>query len=215
MINYIVKESIRGFIATLLMGIGIATFVACELGSDPITVFLDGLNRTTGLSIGLINLMLNILIFVLALMLNRNKLGIATAINVIMLGLCIDVPAIFISELDLSSKNFVIRFIALLISQCIFAFSIGWMQTFQNGISSLDAVFYRIMKRTKIKYKTIRFIYDGTYLLVGFLLGGIVGIGTLISLATTGILTIKSKLMIEFIKKGGIKIWMKRQFSQQ
>lgn len=35
---------------------------------------------------------------------------------------------------------------------------------------------------------TIRIIYDGIYLIIGFLLGGIVGVGTILSITTNGFL---------------------------
>lgn len=62
---------------------------------------------------------------------------------------------------------------------------------------------------------TIRIIYDGIYLIIGFLLGGIVGVGTILSITTNGFFIEKAKQVIELLQDGDLKIWMKKQFSQQ
>ena len=53
------KSIIKGVLATFLMGIGIALFIACELGSDPVTVFLDGFNRATKVPVSVIDQIIN------------------------------------------------------------------------------------------------------------------------------------------------------------
>lgn len=53
------------------------------------------------------------------------------------------------------------------------------------------------MEKTNIKYRTIRIIYDGCFISIGYLLGGVVGIGTIISLLTNGILVEKFRTVID------------------
>lgn len=57
----------------------------------------------------------------------------------------------------------------------------------------------KLLKKTNIKYRTIRIIYDGCFICIGYLLGGVVGIGTIISLLTNGILVEKFRGVIDHI----------------
>ena len=190
------SKCILGFLATLLMGTAISLFLACNLGSDPITVFLDGFHKKTGVSVGVTDQFLNLILLVIGFVFNRKAIGIQSVINVFVLGVCIDVPTHFIKYFN-SIDCYII---------CTGMFWIKFC---------MDAIFFRIIKKFHCKYMTIRIIYDGIYLIIGFLLGGIVGVGTILSITTNGFFTEKAKQVIELLQDGDLKIWMKKQFSQQ
>lgn len=179
---------IKVFLATLIMGFGIALFIACELGSDPVTVFLDGFHRKTGVPVSVTDEILNLIILTFALLFNRKKAGINTIVCVLISGFCVQIPTTLIAPLNLAAKPFYTRLIWLLVGQCCLAIAYAWTQTFNDGINALDCVFFKVIEKTHVKYHTIRILYDGTFITIGFLLGGVVGIGTIISLATTGVL---------------------------
>lgn len=191
------SKCILGFLATLLMETAISLFLACNLGSDPITVFLDGFHKKTGVSVGVTDQFLNLILLVIGYVVNRKAIGIQSVINVFVLGVCIDVPTHFIKYLNLEELSILIRLVVILFAQACFGLSFAWMQTFENGMNPMDAIFFRIIKNFHCKYMTIRIIYDGIYLIIGFLLGGIVGVGTILSITTNGFFTEKAKQVIE------------------
>lgn len=188
---------IKGFLATFLMGVGIALFIACELGSDPMTVFLDGFNRVTEIPVSVIDQIINLVILLLAFIMNRKRIGVNTIISVLALGICIQIPTSLIKPLNLSLQTLYVRIIGIVIGQLCLALSFAWMQSFKDGINALDCIFFKIMEKTNIKYRTIRIIYDGCFISIGYLLGGVVGIGTIISLLTNGILVEKFRTVID------------------
>lgn len=190
------SDCLRGFSATLLMGIGISLFVTCELGSDPVTVFLDGFYRTTGVSIGTTDQVLNLLLFIMGFCLNRSSIGISSIINVLVLGICINIPSVIFTPLNISNQSILIRILVLIFAQICLGTSFAWMQTFKSGMNPMDAIFYWIMKKSHCRYMTIRVVYDGLYLVIGYLLGGIIGIGTIFSIMTNGFITEKAKRVI-------------------
>ncbi len=179
---------VKVFCATCIMGFGIALFIACELGSDPVTVFLDGFHRKTGIAVSVTDEVLNLIILTLALLCNRKKAGICTIVCVLISGFCVQIPTTLIEPLHLANRSILVRLIGLGIGQVCLAIAYAWTQTFNDGINALDCVFFKVIKKTQVQYHTIRILYDGTFITIGFLLGGIVGVGTIISLATTGIL---------------------------
>ena len=193
------KSIIKGVLATFLMGIGIALFIACELGSDPITVFLDGFNRVTKVPVSVIDQIINLVILFLAFIMNRNKIGVNTIVSVLALGICIQIPTMLINPIKLALQATYVRIIGIVIGQLCLALSFAWMQSFKDGINALDCIIFKIMEITNFKYRTIRIIYDGCFISIGYLLGGVVGIGTIISLLTNGILVEKFRGVINHL----------------
>ena len=87
----------------------------------------------------------------------------------------------------------------MILGQICLTLAYAWTQTFSDGINALDCIFFKIIEKTKIKYHTIRILYDGFFITIGFLLGGIVGVGTMVSLLTNGIMVEKFRNLISYI----------------
>ena len=192
-------DVVKGILSTLLMGIGINLFISCELGSDPISVFLDGFHRLTGIEISLTDQVLNGILFLIGYIMNRKLIGINTIVNVLVLGLCIEIPNVIIEPMQLATQGLWLRILAMVVAQLLLATSFAWLQTFKNGISSIDVILFSLMEKTKLKYSTVRIIYDMLFIAVGWLLGGVVGIGTIFSLLTNGYFVEKIRRVINFI----------------
>lgn len=190
-------DIVKSFISTLMMGIGITLFIACELGSDPMSVFLDGFHRISGMEISIIDQIINCILFLIGFIVNRKVIGVNTIINVLFLGICIQIPSVIIENIHLAEQALWVRIAAMVVAQLLLATSFAWLQTFKKGISSLDAVFFFIIEKTGLSYKVIRIIYDAIFIVTGAILGGIVGIGTVFSLLTNGYFTEKIRLIID------------------
>lgn len=192
-------DIVKSFLSTFLMGIGITLFISCELGSDPISVFLDGFHRISGVEISVIDQILNFTLFIIGFIINRKVIGVNTVINVLVLGVCIQIPSMIIEPMNLANQIIWVRIVAMVVAQILLATSFAWLQTFKNGISSLDAVIFYIIEKTGLKYRTIRIIYDAIFIVLGWFLGGIVGVGTVFSLLTNGYFTEKIRCKIDYI----------------
>ncbi len=208
---YINKDTginiLKSILATFLMGTAINLFVSCELGSDPMTIFLDGFNRTTGVELSLTTQVLNIILLIIGFIINRKLIGINTIINVISLGICTELPNYIIQPLNLASQEIFVRIFAMITAQLLLSISLAWLQTFNKGISNMDAILFYVIDKCKIKYRTAKIVYDMIFIISGYLLGGIVGLGTIFSLLTTGYLIETIRKIIDLIqeKRRGIK----------
>lgn len=196
-----VQEILKCFLASLMIGLGISLFVASEMGADATTVFLDGMNRKTGIPVSAANQIIVGAVLVLALLLNRDAVGINTIIVVLFGGICVALPEKMISLWHVNEKGMHIRFASMVAAQLSMSAGYGWMQTFVSGMSGVDAFLYGIVKRTGVPYMAVRTFFDAGFLICGWLLGGIVGIGTIFSVLTMGTFTTAMKNII---------IWMKR-----
>lgn len=176
-------------IASLCLAIGICLFVECGLGSDPIDVLLDGLNRTFGISLGQANLALNATVFIIGLLVNRAAIGAPSVVGAVLGSLFVDVINVEIAPLDLASQSLVVRIAALLAGQLALCACYGIMQTIPHGSNLSDALVQWVPTVAPGSYTVWRMVYDGLCLIGGALLGGVFGAGTVLSVLTTGAIT--------------------------
>lgn len=195
------EELVQCVFATLFVAIGVSIYVDCQLGSDSVTVFLDGVYRTTQIPISIIDQILTIILFIIAYFLNKKHIGICTIIHTLLIGVCIKIANIFISPLELYNYSFFIRCVFVIIAQLCFAFGFAFMQNFQSGMSTADAFIYGITEKTKLSYVQVHFLFDSFYFIVGFMLGGIIGIGSIFYVLTSGLLTYQAKKIIDKYEK--------------
>ena len=193
------NEIIQCLVATLLIGLGVAIFLACKLGTDSITVFLDGMNHTFQIPVSIVNQVASLIILILALILNKESIGINTIVGALFIGVSIELGNKLIRPISIPNQIFLVRLVLMIIAQVLLSRGYGWMQGFKHGMSYTDAFLYGICKKLKLKYMYIRFLFDASFFLIGVLLGGVVGIGTIFSISTSGI-------MISFFKNTIIHI---------
>lgn len=174
------------FSAINLTGIGVVLFLRAGIGSDTITVFVEGLSNLFNCSIGTASRIYNIIVLLFALVLSRKDIGWLTVIYALSVGVFIDfyfnlTQSLFI---DLSTA---MKVATIVIGQLCLGLSFAILIKLEMGMSQLDAISYGIARKTKISYKLIRTSIDVILLILGWLLGGVVGVGSLFAMATTGI----------------------------
>ena len=183
--------------ATFCVAIGICLYTDCQLGADSITVFLDGMNKTTGLSISLIDQIVVIVMFISAYLMNKTNIGISTIIHTLTIGILIMFVSSFITPLELSKQTFLVRCSGILFAQLCFAFGFASMQKLSSGMATADAFIYGMVEKTHLNYIKIHFIFDVVYFIIGYLLGGIIGIGSIAYVLSSGWLTFQIKKLLE------------------
>ncbi|MEG0274886.1 MAG: hypothetical protein RR690_07125 [Longicatena sp.] len=175
--------------STCICAIGVALFVEVGLGSDTIDVFVDGLHRTLNVSLGRADQLFSIFFLVFALLVNRRYIGWPSILYTLLIGFAIDFFNVFIIPMNLSEQSFIIRFLCIILAQLSFGMSYAIFQTVERGMNMVDAVIYFFVVRFKLSYVWIRTSLDIVFFLCGFLLGGVIGIGTVLSACLTGITT--------------------------
>ncbi|MEV4017917.1 hypothetical protein AB0J35_46235 [Nonomuraea angiospora] len=166
-----------------LYGTGIGLQVESGLGNDPWDVFHQGLGLRTGLSIGTVIIGIGALVLLLWIPL-KQKPGLGTVSNVVFLGLFAD-GAIFLlptpSHLVLQSLYVVLGVVAIALATVLY---IGAGM----GPGPRDGIMTGLM-RLGLSVRLGRFLIEITVLAAGWLLGGTVGVGTLVFALAIGPLT--------------------------
>lgn len=182
------KRMLGIFAAMNGVGCGVALFLQCGLGSDPIGILCDGISRSLGIQFGNASLLYNLVMIILALLIAKKNMGAGTIIYAVFSGYFIDFYSWILTPLHLAEKIFIIKILVYLVGEVLFAFALALLIRFKLGMNALDALLYKIEEKTKIKYSMLRTGADFVYTVIGYLLSGVFGIGTVISILFTGTL---------------------------
>ncbi len=190
----LIKKYLTAAAGALLLGIGIGFADLAAMGTDPFTVFLTGTYRRLGVTLGTMNLIVNLAQILLAFFVRRDTVSAATIIAMIGTSAGIDIPRI----LGIPSLPSPAGTVWLVIGLMIYSFGIALTQLPQCGYSPYDAYIYSLIRLFPCAYHTMRWITDLLFVVIGYLLGGTIGIGTVVFLIFTGRLV---EIFLDYLKK--------------
>lgn len=185
------KKAMGIFGAMNCVGCSVALFLLSDLGCDPIGILCDGISRTLGIPYGNASLLYNAVMILLALMYARHDLGAGTLVYAIFSGYFIDFYQWIFCGLHLGNTGLITRVFLCLTGEVLLSLGLAALIRFRLGMNALDALLCKIEKITRISYSSLRTGADITYAITGILLGGIFGIGTVLSMLMTGKLVSK------------------------
>ncbi|MGO9901194.1 MAG: YczE/YyaS/YitT family protein [Solirubrobacteraceae bacterium] len=167
----------------LLFGVSAAMLVLAELGLDPWNVLHQGLSKTFGLGIGTWTIIISFVALIGWLPLPHRP-GVGTLANAVMIGLVIDVVlALF------HAPHAILAQIGLLAGGILgMSLATGLYIGAGLGAGPRDGLSVGIAARGH-SMRVVRTSVEAAVLLVGFLLGGTVGIGTVLFAVTIGPIT--------------------------
>lgn len=178
-------KSIFGlFFAIQLSSLAIVLFIKANLGSDTITVFEEGLSKSLGCTLGQASIIYNLMILPIALLLNYKNIGFSTFLYSLFVGFFIDFYEMALLNFEIQS--ILVRMFCVLIAQCLFAISYALLILLRKGMSFTDACVNGMAEKFHIDYKYMRTMWDFLTLTTGFLLGGTVGLGSILTMFLTG-----------------------------
>jgi len=163
-----------------LCGIGLAFIIAAELGLDSWDVLHQGISEQTGISIGMISILVGFSMFAISLPLGE-EIGLGTILNVILIGSTIDLVLLVLD----TPESAALQWAYLLGGTVLFAVGSGFYIGAGLGPGPRDSVMTAFAKRG-MRVGVVRTAIEVTVLTLGWFLGGSVGIGTLIFAVTIG-----------------------------
>ena len=178
-------------VVLLLIGLwiahlGVTLFLQTNLGSDPFNVFVQGLFRAipwpewAGMTHGRVHLLVSLLIMVVLLVVDRSYVGIGTVLCMALGGPIIDVYTLWLAPFLNEKLPLAVRVPMLAVGCVILAFVMTIVIRSQAGTGPNDLVAVVLSDKSGKPFGPVRIGVDLTFALVGFALGGVVGIGTII-----------------------------------
>jgi uncharacterized membrane protein YczE len=163
-----------------LCGLGIAVMVAAELGLGPWDVLHQGLSNLTAIPIGTMSIAVGAIVLLLWVPL-RERPGIGTVLNVLVIGVVIDLALLVLP----TPEALTARIPMMLAGPLLFAVGSGFYLGAGLGSGPRDGVMTGLARRgwpVGIARATIEF----TALGLGWILGGTVGAGTVVFAVAIG-----------------------------
>ncbi|MGV8907147.1 MAG: YczE/YyaS/YitT family protein [Acetobacterium sp.] len=167
-----------------LYGLGIIITMRANVGYAPWEVLHSGISQTLGVSIGLINTSVGAIIVVISCLLGE-KIGIGTIFNMFMIGLFMDL-ILFLNFIPLI-QNFWIGSAAMIFGLFIIALGTYFYISSSFGAGPRDSLMVAITRKTKLPVGLCRGILEVSVVIIGWFLGGQVGLGTVLSAFAIGI----------------------------
>lgn len=176
----LVRRLAQLYIGLALYGLGIALQVASRLGNDPWDTLHQGLARQTGLSIGTWIIIAGALVMLLWIPL-RQRPGIGTISNVILVGVFADLFLWLLPD----PHGLPLRSGYLVAAILVGGFATGCYIGAGLGPGPRDGLMTGLAARGH-SVRVVRTGIEVTVLLLGWALGGTVGVGTLLYAVTIG-----------------------------
>lgn len=186
------RRIIMSFFGVIICAISVGIFKIAALGVDPFQSFMAGLDVMIPLDFGLLYIIVNVLLLSFALIFDKHYIGIATFINLFLLGYITQFTYSFLQTVIID-PSIVTRIICLVVGVVIICFGSAFYMTADLGVSTYDAVALIICNTWKKgKFQYIRIITDLVCVILGVtlfvLVGGkvrdiptIAGVGTIIT----------------------------------
>ncbi|RJT19648.1 YczE/YyaS/YitT family protein [Buttiauxella izardii] len=169
------RRLLQLYTGLVLYGVSTAMFVRANLGADPWNVFHLGVARIFSLNIGMVMIVVGALVLLLWIPL-RQKPGLGTVSNVIVLGLAADAALALMPPVE----SLVARSILLLAAILVNAIATGMYIGAGFGSGPRDGLMTGINARTGWSVRSVRTAIEVTVLLAGWLMGGTFGVGTVL-----------------------------------
>lgn len=181
------------FIGLTIAHLGVTLFLLADLGADPFNVLIQGLFRTaqsltgwTVLTHGRVHMTICFLIILVLLITDRRYIKIGTVLCMICGGPIIDFFTLLLGGLIHSGNPFAARILVLAAGCVILAFGMTIVMKSDSGVGPNDLVAIVISDKLGQSFSITRIVVDVCFVAAGFLMGGAVGVGTIICAALVG-----------------------------
>ena len=158
-----------------LYGASMALMVRAGLGLDPWDVFHQGLSARTGMSIGWASAVTGVVVL-LAWIPLRNRPGIGTIANIVVLAITVDATL----ALLLAPTSLIAQIAYLLGGVLLNAVATVLYVGAGLGPGPRDGLTTGLVRRTGLSVRLVRTVIEVSVVAVGWLLGGTVGVGTVL-----------------------------------
>lgn len=166
--------------AIVIMGAGVTLFKLSFMGNDPYTALVIAIGDRLGVDFALVLLVANCFWFLLEWGFGRKLIGVGTIINWLFVGPLASLYEKAVLALWGAPVGMAARLLVMLAGIGTLSLSCAMYQTADLGIAPYDAISIILSDRTGKSYFWCRMLTDSLCAIGAFLLGGLIGLGTLI-----------------------------------
>lgn len=188
------KRSRREWIVRLLVMVsalavgqlGVTLFLLPALGSDPYTVYCQGLATIFGVSIGMANLAFTLLVLVIFLLATKGYVLPGTVVCSFFAGPFIDLYCWLLNGCVTAESPVWLRLASVIVGTVFIAFCFALLIKADGGMGAADLIPVFLSDRFRLQYRWAKMGCDLVLVVTGVCLGGIIGVGTVIAVVLVG-----------------------------
>ena len=158
-----------------LFGLGESLLITSGAGVGPYTVLAQGISNHTGWSIGLSTFVISIFVLLMWIPL-KQKPGIGTILNAFIIALTIEFSVYYLPY----PETYPMQILQVVVGVLIIGIGSGFYLIANLGAGPRDGLMIGLQKKTNLPIYSIRTIIEVSVVIVGWLMGGVVGLGTAI-----------------------------------
>ena len=182
----LVRRIVLAVVGMAIAGIAVGFFKRAFFGVDPFQCFCNGMNQVVPIGFGTLYMLINAVLLVIDLFLDRHYIGISTFINLFLLGYVAEFTEGMLANM-LGETGLAVRLLLLVVGIVLTCIAAALYYTADLGVSTYDAIpLYLADRKYKVSghilpFRVIRIACDLLCVLIGFLLGWMPGVGTIIT----------------------------------
>ena len=168
------RRILMSILGVLVGAVSVGFFKLAAFGVDPFQSFMSGIDRLIPVSFGTLYVIVNACLLLFALIFDRHYIGVATFVNLFLLGYVVEFSYATLQFL-FPDPSMVVRGISFVIGFVVLCFASALYMTADLGVSTYDAIALILANKWIIgKFKYIRITTDVICVVLGvvlFLLG--------------------------------------------
>ena len=177
----LIERLIALHIGMLFFGIGIALMARADLGLGPWAVLHDGIGRRTGLPLGTVDILLGVLVLTAWIPL-RERPGPGTLLSAVVIGLATNVAL----DIFVRPDAMELRLAAMTAGALLIGLGTALYLSTAMGPGPRDGLMTGLHRRFGWRLAAVRTAIEVSVLVIGALLGGAIGPGTILYAVTIG-----------------------------
>lgn len=186
------RRIFMSLMGVIICAISVGVFKLAALGVDPFQSLMSGLDALIPIKFGTLYVIVNAILLVFSLIVDRHNIGIATFINLFLFGYITQFTHEMLQKV-FPNPSMPLRVVFLIIGIVVICFGSAWYMTADLGVSTYDAVAIVISGKWKLgQFKYVRICTDLVCVIAGcicFLAAGnsvskiaqIAGVGTIVT----------------------------------
>ena len=169
------------FMSILLMGFAVSVFSYSGMGVDPFTALNMSISAKLGISFGFLQMCVNGVVLVLVALTANRLINVGTIVNMVGVGYVCEFFTSIYNQFLPQENPFAVRLVLMALGVFLLSLSASLYFNCNVGVSPYDALGFVMEEKTKLKYRWCRVVTDLICTGVAFLLGGPIGIGTVVT----------------------------------
>lgn len=183
-----VIKLLLAFFGIVLVGTGVAFNAAAALGNDPVGIVYDGIRNAANLSseqLGMASNIVNIVLVVFIFFVNRHYVNVGTFVYIIPYGFIVDLGG-RLYHILFQTQTLPIQIAGAAIGCLLLYTGVAMYITADIGLDPFTGLVMVIRDKVRKEYRIVKICFDICCIVLGFVLGGKLGVITIITAFTAG-----------------------------